>query len=564
MTICFDRLIIKNRKETQGMKKTLALFLSLLLLMAAGTGMLAESEPKLAEDQTLRVSIAVELTDLNPLTESTDEGAITVMTFMDTLVRLAEGGVITEGSGLAESWDVSEDRLTYTFHIRDAKFSTGEPITAPDFEYTWKKVLDPATASEYAYMMYIIEGAEAYNTGEGPVEDVAIRAVDEKTLEVKLTGAVDYFVDTLVIPQFSVVPEGFVEEAGDDFFMDPEHMVFSGPFMLTEWVPAQSITVEKNPNYWDADSVKLEKIVFEMARAANTVVNMYNADQVDVMLVPADFLDMYRNDAGFISVTEPVAEYVKFNFENPYFANESVRRAFSMALNRESYIKDFMRNGSTPAYGFIPPNIKGSNGNDFRENNGDLLTDSGRGNTPEEAAAMLKKGLDELGKTLEEFNASGLSLVIGQGDANLRTAQVFQQYWKNVLGVDVEVKSLQYALRRAEYQGKEYTIGKEGWGADYPDAWSFLELFLSYSPYNDVYYVSPEYEALLEKANTLHGSERLVILEEAERLLIEEDAVIAPTFFQTRSWVTKDDVKGIIRNGSGLRCDYKLAYISAE
>ena len=503
----------------------------------------------LAADQTLRVSIGVDLTDLSPLTETTTEGSEMLLTVLDTLVRQGENGTIEEGSGLAESWDVSEDGKTYTFHLRDAVFSNGDPIRAQDFEYTWKKALAPETASEYAYMLYTIEGAEAYNIGEGSVDDVAIHAIDDKTLEVTLVNPIDYFISTLVIPQFSVVPEGYVEECGDAFFTDVEHMVFSGPFVITEWTPTQRIVVEKNPNYWDADSVKLDTIIFEMATETNTIVNMYNTDQIDVMKVQADFLDTYRNEPGFISVTEPVTEYVKFNCKNEFFANANIRKAFSMALDRVTYMNDVMRTGSTPAYGFVPPSVKGSNGQDFRTNNGDLYTDIGNGATVEEANALLDQGL---------------SLVIGEGDDNLKTAQVFQQYWKNNLGVDVEIKSLQYALRQEEYQSEMYTIGKEGWGADYNDAMSFLELFITDSPYNDVYYSNPEYDALLAEANTLAGDERLAKMEEAEKILIQEDGVIAPTFFQTRSWVTKSDVRGIIRNGCGLRVDYKYAYIVEE
>lgn len=510
--------------------------------------------------QELRVSIAVDLTDFNPLTESTAEGSEMLLTMMDTLVRQGENGTLEMGSGLAETWDVSEDLLTYTFHLRDAMYADGTPITAQDFEYTWKKVLAPETASEYAYMLYTIEGAEAYNIGEGSIDDVAIKALDEKTLEVKLVNPIDYFIGTLVIPQFSVVPEGSVEEWGEDFYMDTEHMAFSGPFMMTEWVESQYIVVEKNPNYWDAGSVKLDKITFDLSTETGTIVGNYETDQIDVMLVQADYLDMYRDRAGFTPVTEPVTEYVMFNCEDEFFSNLKIRQAFSMALDRMTYINDYMKTGSTPAYGFIPSGVAGSGGSDFRSNNGDLYTDLGNGATLEEAVALLDEGLAEVGKTREDLSAY-LSLVIGEGDANLKTAQIFQQMWQTGLGVSLEVKSLAYAMRQEQYATDTWTLGKEGWGADYNDAMSFLELFTTDSPYNKSNYSNPEYDALIEKANTLHGDERLVVMEEAEKLLISTDCVIAPTFFQTRSWVAKDNVKGIIRNGVGLRCDYKYAYL---
>lgn len=543
------------------MKKIVAMLLAAVMALSC-VAAVAEGAPELADEQVLTVSLPVDLTDINPLTESTEEGSGVLMTCMETLVRQGENGAIVMGSGLAESYEISDDGLVYTFHLRDAKFSNGAPITAQDFEYTWKKVLAPETASEYAYMLYPIAGAEAYNTNGGSADDVAVKALDEKTLQVTLTNRTDYFLSTLVIPQFSVIPAHYDEECGDKFYMDVDHMISSGPFMMTEWVTSQSITVEKNPNYWDAEHVYLDKIVFNMATETSTIVNMYNSDMLDVMLVQADYLDMYRSEPGFVSVTEPVTEYVMFNFDNEYFANVHIRRAFSMALNRVSYMNDFMRTGSTPAYAYIPGAINGVGGVSFRDNVGDLYTDCGNGNTPEDAVAELNTGLAELGKTVEKFNGIGLSLVIGQGDNNLKTAQVFQQYWKTVLGVDVEIKSLQYALRQEEYKSKAYTLGKEGWGADYNDPLSFLELFVSDSPYNKSGYNSADYDALIEKAATLSGDERLAVLQDAEKMLIEQDMVIAPTFFQTRSWVSKANVKGILRNGCGLRVDYKSAYIA--
>lgn len=542
------------------MKKILALVLAAVMTFSCAAVM-AEDAPELADEQVLNVSLPVDLTDINPLTESTEEGSSVLMTCMETLVRQGEHGAIEMGSGLAESYEISDDGLVYTFHLRDAKFSNGATITAQDFEYTWKKVLAPETASEYAYMLYPIAGAEDYNTGKGSADDVAVTALDEKTLQVTLTSRTDYFLSSLVIPQFSVIPAHYDEECGDKFFMDVDHMVSSGPFMMTEWVTSQSITVEKNPYYWDAEHVYLDEIVFNMATETSTIVNMYNSDMLDVMLVQADYLDMYRNEPGFVSVTEPVTEYVMFNFENEYFANVHIRRAFSMALNRVSYMNDFMRTGSTPAYGYVPGSITGVGGTDFRDNNGDLYTDCGKGSTTEDAVAELNTGLAELGKTVEDFNAIGLSLVIGQGDNNLKTAQVFQQYWKTVLGVDVEIKSLQYSLRQEEYKG-DFTLGKEGWGADYNDPLSFLDLFVSTSPYNKNHYSNADYDTLIAKAATLSGDERLEVLQEAEKLLIEQDMAIAPTFFQTRSWVSKENVKGILRNGCGLRVDYKSAYIA--
>ena len=515
-----------------------------------------------AGEQVLRVSMAGAPSDVGPLTSTTTEGAELLGCMFEGLVRQDAEGQIEQGSGLPESWTVSDDGLVYTFTIRDAVWSDGTPITAPQFAYCWEKVLNPATASEYAYMLYVIQNAHAYNTGElTDWSQVGVKATDDKTLEVTLEAPTDYFLEMLVIPQYGALPEGYVEECGADFYLDPQHMVFNGPFICTAWEPDQSMTFVKNEKYWDADAVRLDGIQYEFVIDTNTVVNLYETNELDVMLVQPEFLDNYRSASGFVSITEPVTEYLKFNFANEYFANENIRRAFSLALNRVSYMNDFMRTGSMPAYAYVPDSIHGPNEEGFRQTYGDLYYDIGTNEgAAQEAKDLLNKGLEEVGKTFDEFN-QGLSLVIGEGDLNLKTAQVFQEYWKTNLGVDVEVRSMRYSLRQEAYDSNDFTIGKEGWGADYNDAQSFLELFESNSPYNDVSYSNPEFDRLMAEAKAATGDERLSKLQEAEKVLVAGDAAIAPTFFQTRSWVSKDNVGGIVRQGIGLRCDFKWAYL---
>ncbi len=513
--------------------------------------------------QKIVVSMAGSPTDISPLTVSTTEGAELLGLMYETLVRQDADGNIEQGSGLAESWTVSEDGMTYTFTLRDAKWNTGATIIAADFEYAWKEVLKPETASPYAYMLYILEGAYDYNTGVTANGDaVGVKAIDDKTLEVKITQPADYFIGTLVLPQFGPLPVGIVEEMGTDFFLSPDKMIFNGPYMLTEWAFDQTMTYVKNPTYWDAEAVKLEEIKYEFVKETNTVVNMYDSGDLDVMRVQAEFLDTYRDHSGFVTVVEPVTEYVLYNFENEYFANKNIRTAFNLAMDRDSLINDFLKSGSIPAYAFVPAALKGVDGNSFRDNVGDLYYDSGTNeNATTEAVEALNAGLAELGKTFEEFN-TGLTLIIGEGDENLKMAQVLQERWKDVLGVEIEVRSMRYALRKEGYADtKTFTIGKEGWGADYNDPMTFLDLFTTNNPYNNSNYSNPEYDALIAEAAGLNGNERLALLEDAERMLIEEELVISPTNYLSRSFVSKDNVKGIVRNGIGLRTDYKWAYV---
>lgn len=552
-------------------KKALALIssaLSLTLLLSACGGTTTPGNTGTpgsgdAAGKVLRVSMAGAPADIGPLTTSTTEGAEILGVMYEGLVRQNAEGEVLPGSGVAKDWTISDDGLVYTFTLKDeAKWSDGAAITADQFVYAWEKTLNPATASQYAYMLAPVKNANPYNAGKlTDFTQVGVKALDEKTLEVTLEARTDYFLSSLVIPQFGPLPVGIVEEMGGDFYLDAEHMVFNGPFICTDWQPDISMTFEKNPGYWDADSVKLAGLTYDFVMDTNTIINLYETNGVDVMLVQPEFLDTYREKSGFVSVTEPVTEYLKFNFNNEYFANENIRRAFSLALNRVSYINDFMRTGSTPAYAYVPSAITGVGGSSFRDNVGDLYYDIGNNDgAAAEAKSLLEKGLQEVGKSFEEFN-KGLSLVIGEGDLNLKTAQVFQEYWKNNLGVDIEVRSMRYALRQEAYDSGDFTIGKEGWGADYNDAQSFLELFETESSYNDCGYSNPAFDTLMSEARALSGDERLAKLEAAEKVLVGDDAAIAPTFFQTRSWVNQDNVHGIVRQGIGLRTDYKWVTI---
>lgn len=315
----------------------------------------------------LRVSMAGAPADINPLTSSTTEGSELLGCMYEGLVRQNAEGQILPGSGLAEKWDISEDGKVYTFTLRDATWSDGSPITADQFVYAWEKVLNPATASQYSYMLYVIENAEAYNTGDlTDFTQVGVKALDDKTLEVTLTAPTDYFLEMLVIPQYGALPVNYVEDCGSEMYLDTDHMVFNGPFICTEWIPDVSMTFVKNDKYWDADSVKLAGIQYNFVMDTNTIINLYETDELDVMFVQPEFLDNYRSAPGFVSITEPVTEYIKFNFNNRFFANENIRRAFSMALDRVTYINSFLRTGSTPAYAYIPDSIHGPNGTGFR------------------------------------------------------------------------------------------------------------------------------------------------------------------------------------------------------
>ena len=518
-----------------------------------------DEESKTVE-QVLRISLPGDPSDLNPLTMQDTHSFEIANAMYEGLTRIGNGGTIEKG--LAEKWDVSEDGKVYTFTLRDAVWTDGTPITAYDFEYSWKKVLSPELASSYSYLLYDIVNGEDYNTGKITDPDMlGIKALDGKTFEVKLNQPIPYFPSLVSMSTCMPIKANTIEDKGEGFALSPDTMITSGPFKMVEWINDQSITLVKNENYWDKDSVKLEKIIVESVKETNTMVNMFDTGELDMMLVSSEFVDKYRDVEGFGQQADAVVGYFKYNFKNEYFANKNIRKAFSISFNRDRFVNVIINDGSMPAYAYVPPVIPGKTGGDFRSQNGDLAYDTGRDpNAAKEAKELLEKGLKEIGKTLEDFNSSGLSLVIGEGDFNLKLAQVSQQEWKEILGVEVEIKSLKYALRQAEYDTEKYFIGKEGWGADYNDPKTFLDLFTSTSPYNDLGFSNEKYDELIAKSNVTTGDERMGYLLEAEKILFDE-YVINTTTFETRNFIQKPYVKGNVRNNVGVKNEYKWAYI---
>lgn len=511
-------------------------------------------------EQVLKISIPGNPTDLNPLTCQDTGSYETVNTMYEGLTRMGQGGSIEPG--LAESWDLSEDGKVYTFKLRDAVWSDDKPITAGDFVYSWRKALSPELASPYSYLLYTVVNGEDYNTGKITDEtQIGVKAVDDKTFEVTLNQPVPYFPSLVTMAVCMPIQEGTLENKGEDFALSADKMAASGPFKMVEWVTDQSITLMKNDKYWDKDTVKLEKIIIECVKETNTMVNMFDTGDLDMMLVQPEFIDKYKGDPGFGQQADAVVGYFKFNFLDEYFSNINIRKAFSLTFNRTRDITDIMKSGSMPAYGYVPPGVPGKEGSDFRSQNGDLVVDAGISDTAlTEAKECLAKGLEEIGKTIDDMNAAGLSMVVGDSDQSIKLAQIVQQEWKENLGVDVEIKPLKYALRQAEYDSKKYNIGKEGWGADYNDPMTFLDLFLSYSPQNDLNWANDRFDELLNKANTTAGDERMDYLLEAERILMEDYAIMT-TEYETRSFIQKTYVKGNIRNGVGVKNEYKWAYI---
>ncbi|MBP2071143.1 peptide ABC transporter substrate-binding protein [Thermoanaerobacterium butyriciformans] len=512
-----------------------------------------------ADEQVINLNLRADPPNLNPFT-STDMASFDVLNdVLDGLVRYDKNGEIKPGSGLAKSWDISSDGLTYTFHLKDGiKWSDGNPITAQDFEYSWKKVLDPKTASQYAYQFFYIQGAEEYNSGNGTADQVGIKALDDKTLQVKLKSPAPQFLGLTAFGTYLPQEKSFVEKIGvDKLGSSPDTLVYSGPFVIKEWNHDQSVVLEKNPNYWDKDSVKLEKVNFLIIKDANTQAQNYDNGTLDQMRVPSDLMEKYKNTKEFS--VKPVAGnwYIQFNDKKGIFKNVNIRKAFTLAINRKAFTEQVLKDGSIPAMSIIPPGVPGYNNEDFIKQDGAPFF---KDNDVQAAKDYLNKGLKELGLT----KLPTITFTADDTTGAKKASEALQQMWKQNLGADVQLKNEAFKIRIDDMNKGNFDMVLAGWSADYNDPMTFLDMWETDNGNNTAFYSNPEYDKLIDQAKVTGDlKQRNDYMIQAEKIAMD-DMAIGPLYFQAYALVTKSYVKDLIVPTFGTEWELKWTYIEGK
>ena len=515
-------------------------------------------ETELAEEQVVKMNWETEPPSLDPQISTDMISGWILNNIYEGLVRVDKDGKIKQGSGLAESWKVNEDKTVYTFTLRDAQWSDGTPITAGDFEYTWKRALDPQVASQYADLFYHIKGGEDFNKGKTPdASQVGVKALDEKTLEVTLERPTPFFLNLTSYITFLPVQKAAVENFGDKFASEPDKMVYSGPFVIKEWVKEQKLTLEKNPKYWDAANVKLERIEGDMILDANGMANLYDTDGLDVMRLSPVLLDKYKDHPDYLEEPEAVTWYLQYNLENKYMANKNIREAFALSIDKKSFADNVLRDGSTAANGLVPPSIQSKEGEKFEKVRGNVLKDYDY--NAKKSKELFEKGLKELGITKGELEKN-ISYLTGDKPIDIKQGQALQQMWKQALGIEVKLETVSFKLRLDRYKRKDFSMTMSGWSADYDDPMTFTGLFVTGGGNNYACYANPEYDALIKKAIENSGDERTKAIVEAEKLLAK-DLPIFPLYNAPKLYLQKDYVKGIERHPAGSDMSFKNAYV---
>ena len=498
-----------------------------------------EEEAALGEN-VLRLNNGTEPASLDPSIGFDAVSWDPLNNLMEGLTRLDQEHLA--GPGAAESWDVSDDGLTYTFHLREnANWSNGDPVVAADFEYAWKYMLNPETASPAAFLGYFIEGAESYNSGEGSEDDVNVTAVDEKTLEVVLEQPTGFFLDLLTNPAFFPINHK-IAEADPNWHAEAETFVGNGPFTLEEWKHDEEMLFAKNEHYWDADAVKLDNIHFAMVNDTNTQYQMFEAGELDTASIPPELSDqLIDGDNVFIGPYGGL-EFFRFNVEMEPFQNKKIRQAFSYAINRADIAEFVVKTGVEAAYGFINPGYTSPTGEDFRDVNGELVTFD-----PDQARQLLEEGMAEEG--YEELPE--ITLSYNTSDTNKAVAEALHGMFNEHLGVEVTLENQEWNVFAEAQQALELQLSRSSFINDYNDPVNFLESFITDSYMNRTGFSSPEYDELIAKGKSeVDEEKRWEYLYEAEKMLADE-MIAAPLRYYNTVVLEADGVEGILRHPVG-------------
>ncbi|PWK15601.1 peptide ABC transporter substrate-binding protein [Tumebacillus permanentifrigoris] len=543
-------------------KKWLGIGLAVTMLSSvalAGCGNSTDSasgDSKGNDEQVINLALSDEVPTLD-VSKATDNLAFRMLGQVNEgLTRLDKDG--KAAPGVAKDWKVSADGLTYTFNLRDdAKWSDGSAVTAKDFEYSWKRTLDPKTASQYAFMVGWVKGGNAFNSGKGSVDEVGVKAKDDKTLEVTLDKPVPFFAEQMSFPLFFPQKKEYVEAQGTKYGADADKVLSNGPFKMTEWVHEQSATLVKNDNYWDKANVKLEKVNYQVVKDSGALENLYQAGQLDRIGLVRDQVDRYKGTPEYVVIPELTNGYIQYNEKVKALTSPKVRKALTYAIDGDQYADIVYHNGTAGATGFVPTGTSNGNGGDFRKDNGDLLK---RKENTAKAKDLLAEGLKEVGLT----ELPKIKLLSDDGDVSKKASEFLKEQWRQNLGVDIEVENVPFKLRLQRTTARDYDMVVSLWGADYNDPMTFLDMWITDGDFNENGYSNSKYDELISSAQKEADSKkRMQYLYDAEKLLME-DMPVGPIFFRASSGVSRPYVKGWQTSMSAPDYDLKGVYIEGK
>ena len=475
---------------------------------------------------------------------------------MEGLLRYDEHGDIAPG--LAQSWELSGNRAI--FHIRDnARWSNGEPITAHDFEFAWKTTLDPATASQYAFILYAIKNAAAVNAGEMPVSEAGVRALDDHTLEVLLEQPIAYFDKMVAFTTYFPINEDFFRSTNGRYAADADTMIYSGPFKLTSWLRGASLRVEKNPYYWDRDRIRLDAINFAyVTEDTNTLLNLFKDGRIVQVDLTAEMLEGAMQQGWILDrFMDGSVFFIDFNHRpGRVTGNLNLRKAMQLAQDGNELVDRVIKlPGYLPAKSLFPVWLKGVE-KTFQEEY-----------PPPVAEYNVALAREYLEKAKQELGVSEIPPLVMLADTSpvaTISAQYYQQVFRKNLGLELVIDQQIFGQRLAKMEAGEFDIVLSGWGPDYNDPLTFGDYYASWNLNNRGRYLNPELDAQVRIGqSSLDPRERMDAFGRIQQILFDE-AVFIGNYERGRLYATDPRVKGILRRAIGAESDYTSAYIDVN
>ncbi|MDN3015077.1 peptide ABC transporter substrate-binding protein [Paenibacillus sp. BSR1-1] len=512
---------------------------------------------QLADSQELNVLESAEIPSLDSVMNQDVLGGTILGAINEGLYRLDPDQKVIPG--VADGMPTyNDDKTVLTIKLKkEAKWSNGDPVTADDFVFAWQRAIDPKTASPYGpyFMMGKIKNATEITEGKAKLEDLGIKAIDPNTLEITLTGPIPYIESYLTFSLFYPQNKKFVTEKGADFAKDAANLVYNGPFKMTKWdgPTATEWTVEKNDTYWNAKDVTLTKINFNVSKDGQASANAFTAGETDITpkLSQAAILSQFEGTKDLLRYQEPSIWWLKMNEKIPALKNKNIRKAIALSVDKKALVDDVLANGSIAADFLVPKGFAFLDNKDFRDTAGTYLKTN-----KEEAKKLWEQGLKELG-------VKEVSLVyVGQDTEAAKTTDAFikDQLEKNLPGLKLTIESVPFKIRIAREDKEDYGLLMGGWGPDYADPMTYMDLWVTGGGQNHMDYGNPEFDKLINSANkelALKPQDRWKALQDAEKILLEDDAAIAPLYQRSSNLLVNQKVKGFAHHAFGAEYSYQ-------
>lgn len=524
--------------------KLTALFLLIVIIP-----LLAGCDKAGGDSRIFRYALEAEPATLDPAKSTAIPESLVELQLFEGLTRLDANDQPAPGAALR--WEISPDGMKYIFYLRpNAKWSNGDPLTAYDFEFAWKRALNPDTASENAYMLYPVKNGQAYNEGTASEDQVGVSAVDNHTLVVALEKPTAYFLSLVAFHAFYPVHQQTVTSNPDTWAINTKTLIGNGPFIVTGWIHNGKLQFAKNEHYWDAEAVKMAKMEWPIIDSQTTRLILVENNQVDMIVEPPVVEYDRLAQTGKIKVAPYLGVYYYvFNTKKPPFDNVKVRQAFALAINRASVVNNVVKSGKQPAYAWVPPGlINPATGQDFRAEGGLMA---------EENEELARKLLAEAGYP-DGHGLPPITILFNTGEMHKAIAEAMQEMWKKRLGVTVTLANQESKVFLESRSQGDFQIARASWVGDYADPMTFMDVFKDAG--NDAKYTNPAYNDLVEEAQTsINQTIRMQKMHTAEKLLFD-DAVIIPIYYTTQPYIAQPTVKGYFWSVLGL-ADFKTAFV---